>query len=423
MTRSGPRPLEKPVAVPDDVLADLRRRLLDTRWPHSHEDHDDSYGVPVTYLRELASYWVHEFDWRAAERAINAYEHYQVDVAGIEVHFMRRRGSGANAVPLILSHGWPWTFWHWAKVIDRLADPAAHGADPLDSFDVIVPSLPGFGFSPLPVDRRDMNFSEIADIWHELMTGPLGYTRYGAAGCDVGALVTGQLGHKYADELYAIHIGSAQKLSLFNGDLAWSVVGPQFGDDDMSSLLRQRAVGLSKRFAVHLASHVLEPTTLAYGLADSPAGMLAWLLQRWTAWSDNNGNVENVFTRDELLTHATIYWVSNTLETSVRTYANNNRHPWTPTHTRWPVVEAPTGITLVGYENPPGVATVAQRVDHFLASDRADWYRVVNLTAHERGGHFIPCEIPDEWIDDVRQTFRAYRDEAAIRAAPLGSSS
>src|SRR5215211_4363820 len=138
---------------------------------------------------------------------------------------MRRPGVGPDPVPLILSHGWPWTFWHWSKVVDPLADPAAFGADPADAFDVIVPSLPGFGFSTPLAGRPDMNFWKIADVWHELMTGVLGHERYAAGGCDVGALVTGQLGHKYADELYAIHIGSGQKLTLFNGDRAWDLSG------------------------------------------------------------------------------------------------------------------------------------------------------------------------------------------------------
>lgn len=258
--------------VADEVLDDLRRRLTTTKWPRDAGNDDGYYGVRRSYLQELVAYWADGFDWRAAERAINAYEHYRVEVGGVPVHFMRRPGVGADPVPLILSHGWPWTFWHWAKVIDPLADPAAFGADPADAFEVIVPSLPGFGFST-----------------------PL-------------------------------------------------------------------------TFAVHLAAHVLAPSTLAYGLADSPAGMLAWMLERWANWSDNGGDVERVFTKDDLLTHATIYWAGDAIETSIRTHANNNRYPWTPSHDRWPQVEAPTGITLVGYENPPGVTTSEQRVQHFLSA-------------------------------------------------------
>jgi microsomal epoxide hydrolase len=254
-----------------------------------------------------------------------------------------------------------------------------------------------------------MNFWKMADIWHELMTGVLGYEKYAAAGCDVGALVTGQLGHKYADELYAIHIGSALKLTLFNGDLGWNISSSQPLPDNLPPAIRAGAIARQKRFAVHLTAQMLDSSTLAYGLADSPAGMLAWLLRRWDSWSDDHGEVETVFTKDDLLTHATIYWAGNAIDTSIRTYANNNRYPWTPAHDRWPVVEAPTGITFVGYENPPGVTTNEQRVQSFLDSDRAAWYHHVNVTAHDHGGHFIPWEIPDEWTDDLRRTLRQHR--------------
>ncbi|GGO32278.1 hypothetical protein [Microbispora bryophytorum] len=237
----------------------------------------------------------------------------------------------------------------------------------------------------------------------------LGHQRYAAAGCDVGALVTGQLGHKYADELHAIHIGSAQKLTMFNGDRAWDLSGGHPIPDGLPPEVHQRIVALDRRFAVHLAAHVLDPATLGYGLTDSPAGMLAWILKRWAAWSDNDGDIENVFTKDDLLTHATIYWAGDTIATSIRTYANNNRYPWQPSHDRRPVVEAPTGVTFVGFENPPGVTTDEQRVEHFLNSDRAAWYNHVNITAHDHGGHFIPWEIPEEWVDDLRRTFRGRR--------------
>ncbi|MEV0129287.1 epoxide hydrolase [Dactylosporangium sp. NPDC050688] len=403
-------PLEQqPIHVPDEVLDDLRARLEATRWPRDTGNDDGFYGVPPAQLRALVEHWAHRYDWRAAERAINAYEHYRADVGGVPVHFMRRPGAGPSPTPLILSHGWPWTFWHWSKVVDALADPAAHGGDPADAFDVIVPSLPGFGFStPLPA-HPDMNFWKIADVFHELMTGVLGHDRYAAAGCDVGALITGQLGHKYARHLHGIHIGSAQKLTMFNGDRAWDLSGGNPLPDDLPPHLRARIVALERRFAVHLAAHVLDPETLGYGLSDSPAGMLAWVLRRWTTWSDSHGDVETVFSKDELLTHATIIWAGTSITSSIRTYANNNRYPWQPSHDRRPVVEAPTGITFVGHENPPGVTTGEQRIQHFLASDRAEWYHHVNITAHEHGGHFIPWELPGEWVDDLRRTFRGRR--------------
>ncbi|TWD82815.1 microsomal epoxide hydrolase [Kribbella amoyensis] len=392
----------EPIHVPDEVLADLRQRLALTRWPAGEGYDDPYYGVDLTLLRELVEYWGTGYDWRQAESAINAYDHYRVEVDGVPIHFLRRPGVGPAPIPLILTHGWPWTFWHWAKVIDPLADPGAYGGDPADAFDVIVPSFPGFGFStPVP---REMNYWKVADLWHTLMTETLGHPRYAAAGCDVGALVTGQLGHKYAGELYGIHIGSGLKLDLFTGDRAWDFSGGRPIPEGLAPEVHARVVELDRRFAVHLAAHVLDSSTLAYGLADSPAGMLAWVLRRWLSWKAE----ETVFSQDELLTFATIYWVTNTIGSSIRTYANNNRYPWTPSHDRIPQIEAPTGITFVAHENPPGVTT-ADRVEHFLSTDRAGWYNHVNLTAHANGGHFIPWEIPQEWTEDLRRTFRDRR--------------
>lgn len=399
----------EPIHVPDAVLDDLRTRLRLTRWPDDTGNEDGYYGVRRGYLQELAAYWLHDYDWRKAEAAINSYEHYRVTVDGVPVHFMRRPGVGPAPTPLILTHGWPWTFWHWSKVVDQLADPAAYGGDPADAFDVIVPSLPGFGCSsPLP-DHPDMNFWKVADLWHTLMTDTLGHEKYAAAGCDVGALVTGQLGHKYADELHGIHIGSGLKLDFFNGDRGWDLSGGRPIPEGLSEDVHRQLVSTERRFAAHLAVHVLGPSTLSYGLSDSPVGLLAWILERWDKWSDNHGDVESVFTKDELLTHAMIFWVNNTIGTSVRYYANANRYPWTPSHDRVPVIEAPTGITFVGYENPPGVTTTEERVQSWLTGDRAEWYRHVNLTAHESGGHFIPWEIPDGWVSDLRRTFRGRR--------------
>jgi pimeloyl-ACP methyl ester carboxylesterase len=393
-----------PIAVPDDTIEDLEKRLRATRFTPDGVRPADGLGVTRSVLEPLVRYWADGYDWRRAEEAINQFDHYTVHIDGVPIHFMFRAGTGAHPMPLVLSHGWPWTFWHWSKVIDRLADPGGFG-EAARSFDVIVPSLPGFGFSTPVGARTDLNFWKTADLWHKLMTETLGYRRYGAAGCDVGALITGQLGHKYSSSVIGIHIGSGQRLDLFAGDRAWDVTGGQPIPDSLPPEARARLIALERRFAVHLAAQSLAPETLAHALADSPAGMLAWLLERWTNWSDNGGDVETVFDRDDLLTHATIYWVGQSIGSSMRTYANNNRFPWTPSHDLTPVVQVPTGITLVGFENPPGVRTADERKRHFLGSDRSTWYSDLQVTAHDRGGHFIPWEIPAAWIDDLRRTF------------------
>src|SRR6202161_820146 len=413
MTTPDAFPLKPtPIRVSDEVLDDLRARLTLTRPPLDEGNEDWFYGVPDSYLRGLVAYWRDGYDWRQAEAAINAYEHYQVSVAGVPVHFMRKPGRGPRPVPLILTHGWPWTFWHWSKVIDPLADPAPFGADPAEAFDVIVPSLPGFGFPGPLAGFPDINFWKVSDLWHTLMTETLGYQKYAAGGCDIGGFISRQpghkhahalygihlrsalpadtvarkkdpaggcaiggiissrLAHKYADELYGIHIGSGLPLDFFTGPRAWDLARNRPLTDDQPADVRARIIELDHRSASHLAVHMLDGATLAHGLSDSPAGLLAWLLERWRAWSDNGGDVESVFTKNDLLTHATIYWVNNSIATSMRYYANANRYPWSPDHDRTPVVRAPVGLTFVTYENPPGIHTANQRIHAFETGPR-----------------------------------------------------
>jgi microsomal epoxide hydrolase len=204
------------VAVSDDQLADLKARLRATRWPDDVGNEDWFYGVNGAYLRRLADYWPNGFDWRRVERQINGYANYRVVIDGVPVHFLYKAGRGGAPIPIILSHGWPWTFWDWSKVIDPLADPVAFGGDPAEAFDVLVTSLPGFGFST-PLPHPDMNFWKIADVCHRLMTETLGLCRYAAGGSDMGALVTGHLGHKYADSLYGIYLARGLRLDFFFG--------------------------------------------------------------------------------------------------------------------------------------------------------------------------------------------------------------
>lgn len=395
-----------PIHVPDEVLTDLKARLANTRWADDLGNEDWHYGVPRTYLQELVEKWLNDYDWRAAEKHLNEYENYFVDVDGVKIHLLRKPGTGPDPTPLILTGGWPWVVTHLLPVVDRLADPAAFGADPSESFDVIVATLPGSGFST-PVSRPDLNFWKTADLWHKLMTETLGYEKYAAAGSDMGALVTEQLGHKYPDELYAIHLGSSIPLDMFSGERPWDLTGGAVIPAGVPEPIREQIGSFQKRFVAHVAVHVLDSSTLGHGLTDSPAGMLAWVLERWTNWSDNDGDVENVWSKDEILTNATIFWVTNSISTSMRLYANAARYPWQPSHDRIPVIEAPTGITFVGYENPPGVTT-ENRVKDFENGPKAKWFNAVNLTAHERGGHFGTWEVPDAWADDARRTFRGH---------------
>ena len=396
------------VDVSDDVLEDLRTRVKATRWSTDLNNEDEFYGISTDYLRGLVEYWADGFDWRAAECKINEFTHHRVEIDGVPVHFIREPGKGPSPVPIILSHGWPWTFWDWSKVIRPLADPAAFGGDPADAFDVIVPSLAGFGFST-PVGKGDMNFWKMAELWHSLMTDALGYAKYAAGGSDYGALVTTQLGHKYANSLYGIHLCKEMPLNIFQSERPWDLTVGRMVPQDAPPELRDAILLYQRTYASHVAVHMLDGQTITHGLNDSPVGMLAWVLQRWKHWSDKNGNFEEVFPRDHVLTNATIYWVNQAIGSSIRSYANANRYPWMPSHDRTPLVEAPAGFTfLLGDVSPPGV-TVENRVESFMSGPMRPLYDVVYAKAYEKGGHFAPWENPDAVIDGIRDTFRGLR--------------
>lgn len=381
--------------IPDSVLEDLRRRLETVRWAPEIGNDDWRYGVNGDYLKQLVAYWRDGFDWRAQEAAINRFDHFKVTIDEVPVHFIRQAGDGPNPVPLILSHGWPWTFWDLRHLIGPLSRPADFGGDPADAFDVIVPSLPGFGFSS-PLTTPGMNFWRNADLWHRLMTEVVGYPRYAAQGGDWGALVTTQLGHKYAESVIGIHLTNALPLDKFNAERNWDLSGNMALPADLEA--RQAALARQKKFASHVAVHVLDPQTLAWMAHDSPVGLLAWLLERRRAWSDCHGDVESRFSKDELLVNATIYWATETFATTARYYAEAADHPWTPSHDRQPVVEAPTGISFMVPDSGPGPS-----------EQHKAYYNLVYTRQHEQGGHFAPAEEPQRIIEDIRATFRHLR--------------
>jgi pimeloyl-ACP methyl ester carboxylesterase len=239
------------VAVPQATLDDLRDRLARVRWPIDPANPDWVYGVERGYLEELVDYWRTQYDWRAQERAINAFSHFRTTIDGVPIHFIHEQGKGPNSIPLILSHGWPWTFWDYRKLIGPLTDPAAYGGDPADSFDVIVPSLPGFGFS-VPLDQPGIEWSRTADLWVKLMRDELGYDRFAAQGGDWGALVTEQLGHKYAEHLIGIHLGLAIPMTLFISGLP--------PEEDYAEAERHRFHHTKERMAVGTAHWVVQAT-------------------------------------------------------------------------------------------------------------------------------------------------------------------
>lgn len=388
MTRANPFKIE----IPDAALADLRERLSRTRWAHEFANEDWAYGTQGAALRELCAYWRDEFDWRSQERAMNAFSHFRAEVAGVPIHFIHERGVGPRPLPIILSHGWPWTFWDWHKVLPRLADPARFGGDPADAFDVVVPSLPGYGFSS-PLTKTGINFWRTADLWVELMRDVLGYERFAAHGGDWGALVTEQLGHKYAEHLYGIHLHLMAPLDIFHGQLA--------PDEDYAADEAEWKERNERFFALesgYSAIQLTKPQTLAFALEDSPAGLCSWILEKRRTWSDCGGDVERRFTKDDLCTTMTIYWATQTYGSSARYYYECRAHPWRPAHNRTPVVEAPTGVAAF-----PGEVVLMPR----RWAER--YYNLQRFTVMKSGGHFAPMEEPDALVDEVRAFFRPLR--------------
>jgi pimeloyl-ACP methyl ester carboxylesterase len=383
------------IEIPEAVLGDLKARLAQTRWPDDFANEDWRYGANVAYIRELAEYWRDHYDWRAREAKMNAFAHFRTEIEGAPIHFIHERGvrqeGGPSPVPLILNHGWPWSFWDFHKVIGPLTDPAAHGGDAADAFDVIVPSLPGYGFST-PLRQTGHNWWRTADLWVQLMDR-LGYARFGSQGGDWGSFVTAQLGHKYPDRMIGVHLHTPAPLDMMSG-AGWD---PAEYEEDEKHLLPRMAEFAAGETG-YMALQSTKPQTPAIGLSDSPAGLLGWIVEKRRRWSDCNGEVESRFTKDELIDTVMIYWVTNSYHTSARFYYEAAKHPWQPVHDRMPVVEAPTAVPLF-----PGELTKPSR--GWLRR----YYNLRRSTVMPAGGHFAAMEEPAALVADIRAFFGELR--------------
>lgn len=382
------------VEVPDADIADLRDRLRRTRWAADYDNDSWRYGVEEGWLRWFVDEWI-AFDWRAAEAAINAFPQFRTVIDDVPIHFIHVRGKGVPGgsapMPLILTHGWPWTFWDYHATIGPLADPASYGGDPADAFDVVVPSLPGFGFSN-PLRRSGIGAQETADLWARLMTDVLGYQRFAAQGGDWGAIVTANLAHAHADVLIGAHLSMAMLLTAGRSQVTAADYGPD--EAEWFERMNRRI----KSAASHVAVHTNDPQTLAYALNDSPAGLAAWLMERRRAWSDNDGDVLQAFTLEHLLTTASIYWFTQTIGTSMRYYAEWFGRTWQPRHDRAPTLQAPTGIAVFPQE--------LILLPRSLAERHAN---LVHWSVQPRGGHFAAAEVPDLLVADVQAMFATLR--------------
>jgi len=375
----------------DAAVADLHARLQRTRWPDALTDAGWRHGADLEYLRELCRYWADEFDWRAQVARLAAFDHFRFQDGETGIHFIHARGTGPAPMPLVITHGWPGSFLEMLDIIPLLADPAGCGQDPADSFDVIVPSLPGFGFSDRP-RRPGMNLFRVAEIWVRLMKA-LGYERFAAQGGDFGASVSTILGLRHPENVLGIHLnyipGSYRPHVRSPEDL--SPAERQFLDDDARWLDDHGAYDHVQR---------IEPQTLAYGLNDSPAALAAWLLTRFRDWADCGGDLASRFTRDELLAHVTLYWMTETIHSSCRLYYEVRL---SPLHFRQgDYVGVPCGIAHFAREAPfPPRAWIERGYD------------VRHWTDFPRGGHFAAWEEPELLAEDIRTLFRPLRRRAA----------
>jgi pimeloyl-ACP methyl ester carboxylesterase len=387
--------------VDDAVLLDLRHRLANTRWSPEIANNDWSYGMNGSYLRDLVAYWQEGFEWRQQEAKINSFSHYKVDLAeGVPVHFIHENGKGPRPLPLILSHGWPWTFWDWNSVIRPLTDPASYGGDAADAFDVIVPSLPGYGLST-PLTTQGITAPVIADLWYKLMHDVLGYERFAAGGGDWGSFITWELGTRYVPAMHGVYLSFPPMWHAGGIDgLRVAKYAPE-EKDWLGKTLRKWATAES-----HMAVHSHDHQTLAWALNDSPVGLAAWLLERRRNWSDCNGDLESRFSRDFLLTTVMLYWTTQTIASSMQLYAEQFRAPqrefkYTESHEA-PVgparIEAPTGIGVY----PEDVALVP-RASCEMAANLVHW------TVLPEGGHFAPSEVPATYVEELRTFFRPLR--------------
>ncbi|HEX2573582.1 MAG TPA: epoxide hydrolase [Polyangia bacterium] len=374
------------IHVPEDVLTDLRARLARARIPEGMPDAGWSQGTDPAYLRELCAYWRDHFDWRAAEARLNQFDQFRTPIDGVDLHFIHVRSREPGALPLLLSHGWPGSVMEFYKIIGPLTDPVAHGGSAKDAFHVVCPSLPGYGFSGIP-RAPGLTPRRMGGAFTQLMAR-LGYTRYGAQGGDWGAIITPHIADLDPEHVAGIHLNMV------------AVLPSQ--PPSMDGVLPEELQGLQafQRFreeeSAYQAIQGTKPQSLGVALNDSPAGLAAWIVEKFRTWSDCDGHVERRFTKDELLTNITIYWVTQTATSAARLYLEGLRSGSFGILDRR--LETPTGCALF-----PKEILVPPRV----WAERA--FRVTRWTKMPRGGHFAALEEPELLTEDIRAFFRPLR--------------
>ncbi|WP_433145380.1 epoxide hydrolase family protein [Actinomadura nitritigenes] len=370
------------IDIPQADLDDLHDRLARTRWPDDLPGVGWSYGVPTAYARELAEYWRTGYDWRRQEAALNEHPQFTTEIDGQNIHFLHVRSPEPDALPLVLTHGWPGSVAEFMTVIGPLTDPRAHGGDPADAFHLVAPSLPGFGFSG-PTREAGWNLRRVARAWAELMRR-LGYDRYGAQGGDTGSLVSPELGRVAPENVVGVHV---------NGSLGFPTFAPGETEGLTEAERARLAVYTDHDRSGYAMIQSTRPQTLAFGLHDSPAGQMAWIVEKFKEWTDPAHDLpDQAVDRDQMLTDVTLYWFTGTAGSSARIYKEGATDWGQPVGKS----DVPTGVAV--FPGDAGIRRVAERE-----------HNVIHWSEFDRGGHFAAMEAPDLLVDDVRAFFRLVR--------------
>ncbi|QLY77991.1 epoxide hydrolase family protein [Clostridium intestinale] len=377
------------IQVSDETLDDLKYKLHHVRWPDHLKYSSWDRGTDIDYLKSLIQYWKEEFDWKSQERKLNDFPQFKCSIDGIDIHFIYKKGKGPNPLPIILTHGWPDSFIRYQKIIPLLTDPASYGRDPKDSFDVVVPSIPGFGFSS-PLKRDGINNYIVSKLWAKLMTEKLGYKKFAAAGGDIGSGVTRYLALNHPELLVGIHltdIGIIRELLSSNNDIS------KLSEEELN--YKKNALKWISDEGGYMSIQSTKPQTISYGLSDSPVGLAAWIVEKFRGWSDCNGDLQTRFSKDELLTNIMIYWVTNTIGSSANMYYENMNSlpPMRP-------IDIPTGLALFPSD---------------ILLPPKEWAKrnlnITHLTTMASGGHFTAMEEPELLAEEIRTFFRSYRNK------------
>ncbi|EPY7711249.1 MULTISPECIES: epoxide hydrolase family protein [Bacillus] len=371
-----PRPFN--ISIDQVVLDNLQQRISQTRWPDRIEESGWSYGTDDTVLRKLVHYWKNEFDWRAQERELNQLPHYMVTIDGIDIHFIHLRGKGTKTTPLLMLHGWPSTFVQMTEIAPYLADPVRYGGRLDQAFDVVIPSLPGFGFSGKPTESG-MDLERIGEIFSTLMTKVLGYKRFVGRGSDMGQGVLMHLAKKYPEQLIGLH---------FSGTNLLIDKVPENISKAEEEFIANSAAWMQTEWAYAFLQST-KPQTVAVALNDSPTGLASWIIEKFHTWTDNPEKFITRYGIERLLTNLTIYWVTETIASSMRLYAECTR-----SNTFNVEVEVPTSMLMAGYDMFPMPREWAERS-----------INVVRWVQLDRGGHFLEWEEPALVTADLREAF------------------